>query len=345
MGHEEVALELALGAQEAGVQKLHDRPQVAHVVFDRRSGQGDAVVGFQRPCGPRLPGLWVLDVLGLVQHDAAPLHLPEELEVPLHQSVAGDDDGVPSRLPLERRSSFPAGAVVDQHGESGSKAGGLLLPVVYHGGWADEEDRPFAVGLPITLGQRQGLNRLALAHVVGQARPQAPLPQERKPRIAADLVGPKCAAEALRRRKLLERRLPIQLLQQLSDPAGGLDAVEVEPLRRVLGLERHLDDVSHGRFLGALLLPEIDRRLNLRGVHLHPLTADPDQRGLHSRKRLQLAEGELPVSEGHFPIELDNRLQRQTAPSLHLRALDFGPRTTSRTFVPLRVHQAGSITP
>ena len=213
----------------------------------------------------------------------------------------------------------------DQHGESGSKAGGLLLPVVYHGGWADEEDRPFAVGLPITLGQRQGLNRLAQAHVVGQARPQAPLPQERKPRIAADLVGPKCAAEALRRRKLLERRLPIQLLQQLSDPAGGLDAVEVEPLRRVLGLERHLDDVSHGRFLGALLLPEIDRRLNLRGVHLHPLTADPDQRGLHSRKRLQLAEGELPVSEGHFPIELDNRLQRQTAPSLHLRALDFGP--------------------
>ena len=104
----------------------------------------------------------------------------------------------------------------------------------------------------------------------------------------------------------------------------GPDAVEAETLRRVPGSERHLDDVSDGRIFSSLLPPEIDRRLNLLGAHLNPLTADPDQGGLHPRKRLQLAEGEPLVSQGHFPIELNNRLQRQTASTLHLRALDLG---------------------
>ena len=46
-GIEVPALELRLGAQQAGVQELHDGPQVADVVFDRRAREGDAVVGGQ----------------------------------------------------------------------------------------------------------------------------------------------------------------------------------------------------------------------------------------------------------------------------------------------------------
>ena len=39
--HVERPLELGLGAQQAGVEELHDRPQIADVVLDRRAGQGD----------------------------------------------------------------------------------------------------------------------------------------------------------------------------------------------------------------------------------------------------------------------------------------------------------------
>ena len=78
--------EFGLRAQQAGVEELHDRPQVADVVLDRRAGQGDAVVGREGPRRLGLLGLGVLDVLGLVQDHARPVDLLEELEVAVQQS-------------------------------------------------------------------------------------------------------------------------------------------------------------------------------------------------------------------------------------------------------------------
>ena len=135
---------------------------------------------------------------------------------------------------------------------------------------------------------------------------------------------------------LPELGLTFQLLQQLSDPAGSLDAVKIEPLGGFPSADGHPDDVPDGRILRFLLFPEVNRGPDLLGAHLHPLAPYPDQRSLHSRQFLQLPEGELFPAEGDLPIELYNRLQGQAAPSLHLRALHFGlhgqagPRTLAR---------------
>ena len=50
--HEEVALELGLRAEKPGIEKLHDRPQIADVVLDRRAGQRDAIVRRQARARP-----------------------------------------------------------------------------------------------------------------------------------------------------------------------------------------------------------------------------------------------------------------------------------------------------
>ena len=44
-GLEVVALEVGLGAKEARVPELHDRPEVADVALHRGASEGDAAVG------------------------------------------------------------------------------------------------------------------------------------------------------------------------------------------------------------------------------------------------------------------------------------------------------------
>ena len=61
--------------QEAGIEEIEDRPQVAQIVFDRRAGQHDAASGEERFDRLRLLGVRVFDDLGLVQHREAPLGL------------------------------------------------------------------------------------------------------------------------------------------------------------------------------------------------------------------------------------------------------------------------------
>ena len=105
---EEAAFELRLRSQEAGVEELHDRPQVADVVFDRRAGEGDAIVGRQRTGSVGLFGFRVFDVLGFVQHDPRPRHIFEQVKISVQQGVAGENEGLFPRLPSRTRSLFAA---------------------------------------------------------------------------------------------------------------------------------------------------------------------------------------------------------------------------------------------
>ena len=67
-----VAGELLGVAQQARIDEVEDRPQIAEVIFDRRSGQRDPRLGLQRLRRFGLPGVRVLDRLRLVQDDEAP---------------------------------------------------------------------------------------------------------------------------------------------------------------------------------------------------------------------------------------------------------------------------------
>ena len=66
------AAELLRASEQAGIDEVEDRPQVAEVVFHRRSGQGDPGFSLQGLGGARLLGVGVLDRLRLVQHHEAP---------------------------------------------------------------------------------------------------------------------------------------------------------------------------------------------------------------------------------------------------------------------------------
>src|SRR5690606_41334626 len=56
------------------------------------SREGDAVARVEGTGGPGLGRIGVLDVLGLVQNDAGPLHPLQEGLIPGHQAVAGHDE-------------------------------------------------------------------------------------------------------------------------------------------------------------------------------------------------------------------------------------------------------------
>ena len=79
-----------------------------------------------------------------------------------------------------------------------------------------------------------------------------------------------------------------------------------------------------GGLVCGLLFPESKRRLDLLSAHLHPLAADFDQRLFEFCQGFQFFEREPIIAKGHLPVELDNRVERQDAPCLHLGALHIG---------------------
>ena len=64
--------ELLGRAQQAGIDEVEDRPQVAEPVLDRRAGERDARVGLERLDGLGLLGRRILDRLGLVEDGQPP---------------------------------------------------------------------------------------------------------------------------------------------------------------------------------------------------------------------------------------------------------------------------------
>ncbi len=276
----------------------------------------------ERPRGLGLLGLGVLDVLGLVQDQVRPVDLPEQLEVAVQERIAREDQGLLRGLLLERRPAGPLQAVVDHHREVGREPGGLLVPVADDGHRADEQRRPplaRRARLPFALDQCQGLDRLAQAHVVGQAGAQAPSSEEGQPGIAAELVGPQGAVEAVGRVEQLEARGAFELVEQVVEPARCLDAREGERAGRLRLAERHPHGLARrDRRLG-LLFPERQRGADLLGADLDPLAADLDQGRLELRQGPELLERERLVAEGDLPVELEDLVEREAGLAGHLR--------------------------
>lgn len=138
------------------------------------------------------------------------------------------------------------------------------------------------------LHESQRLDGLAQPHVVGEARAQAPPPQEAEPRVSSHLVRTQDPVEVFRRSDVLECVPSVQLGEQIGDPSRGGDAVEGDRSRCLSGSQSHLHDLAHGGLAGVLFLPEVEGRLDLLGAHLHPLAAHVDQGGLESRQCLKL---------------------------------------------------------
>jgi hypothetical protein len=166
----EAFLEIRAAAEHAGHGEGHQRPHVEQAVFDRRSGEDQAVLGIQLAGALGGLGVRVLDLLAFVKDGGEPLDAVEFLAADAELGVVEDEDvdvvldvldvdvvPVLEDLDLELRGEFP----------------GFAVPNVEHGLGADDERRLFhAAGLAVFLEQPEQigerLDGFPESHVVGE---------------------------------------------------------------------------------------------------------------------------------------------------------------------------------
>ena len=196
----------------------------------------------------------------------------------------------------ERLAVQPVRAVVHVHPEVRGEPRRLALPV------ADQRHRAHQQrGVPPGLAgdERQQLDGLAQAHVVGQDAAEAELAEEGQPGQPALLVRAQLAGEAGRGR---HRPQPVVGLagQQVAQPAVGVHPDQrdllVRAARSVPESQAHpgRQRVRRGHRPGLVALEELQRRLQVRVVQLDPLAAQPDQRDLQPGQLGQLVRDRAP---------------------------------------------------
>ncbi len=178
----ETQLELVGAAQQARIDEAEQVPQFSQVVFQRRAGGRHAEVPLQRHHRLRALGVHVLDRLGLVEHDAVPAPALEARRFQLQQAVA-DHDHVERPRVVDRGGAFAGTEQLQVQGRREARR--LVDPVQAHRGRRHHQRRAV---LGAREQQRQRLQRLAQAHVVGQAGAHAPVGQARQPLEAFDLI-------------------------------------------------------------------------------------------------------------------------------------------------------------
>ena len=314
------AAELLRASEQAGIDEVEDRPQVAEVVFHRRSGQGDPCFSLQGLGGARLLGVGVLDRLRLVQHHEAPGRFSQHRQAQ-QRAIAGDHQ-VQARQSLHRHLIEVFGrhrrGMHDLRVQLGGEALDLRRPVGQQRCRSDQQARLVLGSLPLLdQQQRQDLDRLAQTHVVGQAgakpepaqqvepfdarllvRAQAPL--QGRPRINAGTVG------------------VAQRLQRLSQPRSGRD---VRPVGNRGGLvvpggvgagqQAHGLGKGEPLLFGELLhlLEAAHRPVQTRTIDLHPLATQQRQRLGPSEQCGHFLGGERLTLQGHVHVEVEQGIK------------------------------------
>ena len=201
-------MNVGAGADEAGVGEVEDRPQVAEAVLDRRAGEGEPGAGVD--AAQLLGGLvgWVLDGLGLVEHEPVPVVLLEGLDVADGGAVGGDDDVGAGDLGVElvgRRPGLRRGG--RRPGGSGVNRAASAAQLPTTAGGAMTRAGPLAGGAG-EVGEHG--RRLAEAHVEGEAAAELDGVEEAEPGQRLGLVAAQLADEALGRGDRLgrDRRWP-----------------------------------------------------------------------------------------------------------------------------------------
>ncbi len=128
-GNREPLAELTLRAEQAGVEQVHDRPQFAQMILDRRTGQCHAARRDQPAHRHAAGGQWVLDFLCFIKRHASPTDAPEVALVAMAQCIARDDDVARLRRLAEGFAAKATGTMMRQHLQNRRKALKLPAPV------------------------------------------------------------------------------------------------------------------------------------------------------------------------------------------------------------------------
>ena len=230
MGPAKRLLEALARAEQAGIDEAEQAPELAEVVLHRRAGQRQPEL---RPAAPRRLrplGLRVLDRLRLVQHRHLPVPAGQQLRLLVQQAVAGTPARRTAPSPATRAARSPA-ATSDDVVSVGAKRASRSPSSRQTEVGATTRRAPAARAIQ---QQRERLQRLAQAHVVGQAGAGAPVRQPRQPGEALDLIV---------------AQLGLQGRRQLRRPAlGRLDARNLPlPGRVCLDLARLLQQGAQRR--------------------------------------------------------------------------------------------------
>ncbi len=115
--------------EQPRVGELHDRPELGEVVLHRGAGEREFTGGRNGPYGLGLPGRAVLQRLGLVTDDPAPLDGLQRVDVPQRRPIRGQHQiGLLHGLD-QILIPVPAGAVMHVHLELRRELRRLPLPV------------------------------------------------------------------------------------------------------------------------------------------------------------------------------------------------------------------------
>jgi hypothetical protein len=307
--------------EQARIDVVEQRPQVAQAVLDRGAGQHDARLGLELLGGAALARARILDRLGLVEDGQAPGGRDHPGQ-PVQRTVAGDHQIGAGELVGGRGGQALGGnarGMGDQHAERWREAGDLLRPVGEQRCRSDQQARHPAVLALEHHEQGDDLDGLAQAHVIGQAGAQAKTRQQMQPAHADLLVGAQGGpqlgtgahhGEAIRatqaRQGLGHPRpgdhlRPISLRSRLGGGLGCAGAREqahglVEAQALALGQLLHLAEMRDG-----LLQP--------LAVDLHPAAPDQHQALAGLQQLRHLGWGQRLAVQGHRDAEVEQGVQ------------------------------------
>ncbi len=254
------------------------------MVFHRRAGQRDPRLGLQRLGRLGLPGGGVLDRLRLVQDDEAPRRRRQRRHAQ-QRAVAGDrqvDTSVAALNCLIWSAAIAEGCTIAAF-RSGREFLDLGRPVAQQRGRRHQQVR--LAGGSLHQQQRQHLDGLSQAHVVGQAGAEAETGQQVHPSRAGALVGAQRSVQ--RGSGIGAVAVPgPQRLQGFLQPGAGGDAGPVgvvaagsSPVTRRAGQHPHrlgeAQAVPGGKRLG--LAEPVHGLFEAGAIDLDPLAAQQHQ--------------------------------------------------------------------
>ena len=257
--------------QEARVEELEERAELAEVVLDRRAGERQPVARLQQAA--RLGGLRrrVLDRLRFVEDDGVEVDRGQEADVAPQRAVGRHDDVELVHLGLQL---LAVGAAVLDHLQLRGEVRRLLDPVVDHAPRGDDERRQLGRlgGRAVGLQQGEHLHRLAEAHVVGQHAAEAELAQEVEPAEPLALIAAQLAAEALELSLRLDALEGLELVAQVGE--GAID------VGRRHGRQQRIDEQGlRGQEAQAVVAGAVGE-VGERVVGLHPVRGQQSPRAV-----------------------------------------------------------------
>ena len=249
--------------QQTGHRVREDRPQLFEMVFDRRTGEREALRGMQSRRGERGFRARVFDRLRFIEHGDRPLERGKRFDVAQQQRVGREHE---RRIADLREAIGAIGAGEREHARVGQKARDLGAPVRRDARRRDDQHRMLqAAGRAFDRDVREHLDRFAQAHIVGEDAARAMFAQRLQPRDAVALIGPQLTHERSGkidapvgvRREIVEHRANRRrVVPARRDPACCRERRRLQ--------HRH----AHARFLPAAAIAEesAERRQHARNA-------------------------------------------------------------------------------